>query len=110
MSRSIEHILDVHKVASRRRADARPVWDETIRVTFFHDETKSFEQKRNLFVAAMKRSRWFKREDELSELHQLVDEISDSEDVEHFDFCMNEIYDMADFERVWITTTAVSNV
>ena len=109
MSRSIEHIVETHKIAAERRSSGRPVWDETIHVAFFHDDTKSFKQKRNMFAAAVKRSRWFKGEDELSDLHQIVDEISDSDDVEHFDFCMNEIYDMADFDRVWITTTAVSS-
>lgn len=104
MSRSIEHIVDTHAVAAERRRAGRPVWDETIHVAFFHDETLSFKRKRNMFVAAVKRSAWFKGEDELSELHQVVDEISDAEDADHFDFCINEIYDMADFDRIWITT------
>lgn len=35
----------------------------------------------------------------------MVDYLADTEDPEDFDYWWNQLYDQADYDRVWISTT-----
>jgi hypothetical protein len=108
MARTIDHIVETHKLAAERRTAGRPLWDEQIHI--LRTEDMSFEEVRDNFAAALKRSRWFKREtakdEERGYLWQMWDEIKDAEDADHFDQVLDAIYDEADYARVWITFDA----
>jgi hypothetical protein len=101
MPRTLDGIVAAHTVASERRKSGRPVWDGKIVAN--RDESRDFEWNRDEFVKALEVSAWFKRQSEGDELRELWDEIKDAEDVDHFDFCLDAIYDLADEERIWIT-------
>jgi uncharacterized Zn finger protein len=100
MPRTIEGIVNAHTEAANRRATGRPVWDE--KITAPRVEGAPFEQTRDAFVKALEGSDWFKRQEEGDELHQLWDEIKDAEDADHFDLCLDGIYDLADEDRIWV--------
>lgn len=78
-----------------------PKWNETIKAVRIEDG--DFDTNRDNFASALERSKWFKESEEYGDLWQLWDEIKDAETVEHFDYCLAEIYDLADYDRIWIT-------
>ena len=100
MARTIEGILANHKAASKLRSEGKPIWAETITAT--RVDGGSFKRNRNAFATALKRSMWFKRAEPDDELHQLWDEIKDADDADHFDICLDAIYDLADEDRIFI--------
>lgn len=104
MSRSIEHIVDMHRLAADRRKAGRPIWDHKIDVSLWWRSEAPFTERRDGIVRAVKRSRWYRQADELSDLYSYVDELADAEDTQHFDQVWDCIYDLADIDRVWIDT------
>lgn len=107
MARSIDGIVAAHQRAADLRAAGRPVWAHRLEVV--RDDAAPFEANRDSFAASLRGSSWMRasiREagDELaSELAALWDEIRGAETVDQFDALLDEIYDLADVERCWIT-------
>lgn len=103
MPRTVDHIVEIHQLARERVAAGKPVWAHKIDVSlYFHNDELSLEQKRDAIVTHIKASRWFKTADEDSELHSFVDELSDVDDVDWFNGMWDALYDLADYDRVWI--------
>ena len=100
MPRTLDSLVHNSDEANRRRRAGRPVWDE--KITAPRVEGAPYKQNRDAFVKALEGSEWFKRQEPGDELHQLWDEIKDAENVEHFDACLDGIYDLADDERIWV--------
>jgi hypothetical protein len=106
MSRTIEGIVDAHRVASERRAAGRPIWDERVNLRdVFHNEAMTFEERRDVIVARLRRSRWVRGMDEYDAVPQLLEELAETSDGDEFDGPWDEIYDYADADRVWIGTS-----
>jgi hypothetical protein len=76
----------------RRRIDLRGVLE---------DETSTFEEIRDEVVRRLRGSRW---PEECEPAAGLVDELSETQSAEDFDFVWDELYDVADGERVWLAT------
>lgn len=105
MPRTIGHLVDCHRAAEALRAHGKPIWSHTIDVSaVFHDDDLNFMEKRDRIVDILRRSDWFDHEDEWSDLHEAIDNIADAEDVDVFDNWWDELYDLADYARVWIKT------
>ncbi|NKY60426.1 hypothetical protein [Nocardia flavorosea] len=106
MPRTVDHIVATHQLAAERRKAGKPIWDETIDVSrVWNDDDLSFEEKRDAIVAQFKRSRWFRDDDEFGRVREIVDEeIAYAEDVDEFDGWWDELYDLADYDRIWIKT------
>jgi len=105
MPRTAEHLVDCHRAAATLRSQGRPIWAHTIDFSsVFHNDDLTFTEKRDQIVAILRRSAWFTAEDEWSELHEIVENIADSEDADEFDNWWDELYDRADYDRVWIKT------
>lgn len=103
MPRTIEHIVETHQVAAERRKAGQPVWDFRVEIKkYLHNENLSFGQVRDSVTRALRGSTWFASEDEFSRLHEVVDGLSDAEDVEEFDGWLDEVYDLADEQRAWL--------
>lgn len=100
MAKNLDVLVEAHRVAGERRKAGKPVWDERLNV--YHTEGMTFEERRDAFVQALERTRWFKRQEHGDELHELWDEIKDAEDEGHFNAVLAAIYDEADIDRVWI--------
>ena len=99
----VEHKVAVHRLAAERRAAGKPVWAHTIRLGhLFHDDELTFEQKRDGLIRLVKASSWFKSQGAASELHEAIEELADTENGDDFDVVMSAVYDMADYDRVWI--------
>jgi hypothetical protein len=64
----------------------------------------TFEQRRDAIVAHLRGTSWFKSKDEYDDLPQIVEELSEVENVTDFDVVWSAIYDEADYDRVWIET------
>lgn len=104
MTRNLDHIVAISGLANERRAQGKPVWDHRIKIDLTSLET--FEARRDAWANALEKSAWFKEqttEDEYGDLWQVWDEMKDSEEEEHFNYCLDSLYDMADVDRVWIT-------
>lgn len=99
MPRTIEHIVEMHRLAQDRKANGRPIWDRKINLTgVFHNNDLTFEQRRDAIVRILRASAWMKERAE-------VDNLAYAEDTEEFDGWWDELYDEADYDRVWIATT-----
>jgi hypothetical protein len=102
MTRNVDHIVETHRIAAELRAQGKPTWAYHLRALRYAD----FEESRDAFADALRRSTWFRestaQDGEFSELWVLWDEIKDTENVDTFDFILDEIYDLADIERCHI--------
>jgi hypothetical protein len=68
--------------------------------------TGVFETDRDAFAANLKASKWFQETtngEEDTELWMLWDFIKDAETVSEFDVALSELYDLADYDKAWIT-------
>ena len=105
MARSVETIVEAHRLASDRRRAGRQVWNLTIDVSpWFHNEEMAFEEIRDAIVRKLRRTPWPERSEDLSEL---LEYLAEAVDVEEFDSIWSDIYDIADTDpeyRVWIKT------
>ena len=105
MPDTAEHRADMYRLASQRRAAGKPIWDRKIRLgDVFHNDDLTFEQKRDLIVSRIRTSGWLKGCDEYDDLVMFVEELSETTTAAEFDGPWDEIYDIADAERVWIDT------
>lgn len=84
-----------------------PVWLETIDVSeVWRNDDMSFKETRDAVVARVQQSQWYKHSDpnEWSGLYRVIEEIAVAQDVQEFDGWWNDLYDIADRDRVWIKT------
>lgn len=101
---SLEHKVDMHRLASERRSQGRPVWDRKINMKGVLDRDAPFEEIRDEVVRRLRHSTWMGQAGEDSELDYAIQELADTTDADEFDYVWNEIYDLADWDRVWIET------
>lgn len=105
MPRSADHKAAMFQLAQERRAAGKPSWEHRINLSgVFHNDAMSFEEKRDAIVRALRNSTWLKGKDEFDSAVEAVDGLAGAEDTEEFDGWWDELYDYADFDRVWITT------
>lgn len=102
MSRTIEHIVETHQIATARRKAGLPIWDGKFDVSdVFHNAELSFEQRRDAITSRLAASAWSRQS---RTVEDLADELADVETVEEFGAVWDAIYDEADADRVWIET------
>jgi len=105
MPNTVEHKVEMHRLARERIAAGKPSWAHKINLRdVFHNDDLTFEQKRDAIVARIRATTWFKQYDEFDDLPQFVEELADAEDKYAFNDVLGEIYDIADADRVWIAT------
>jgi len=68
----------------------------------FHDESRTFEQRRDEIVRRIKASRWYDEDDWRAE--QIVEDLAETVDADDFDGPWSDFYDWADASRVWVET------
>lgn len=107
MPRTVDHIVETHQLAQQRRDAGLPIWDKKIDVSaVFRNEDLSFAERRDAIVERIRKSGWLDGRDEFDELVELVnDHLAFAEDVKEFDDLWDSLYDIADFDRVWIKTS-----
>lgn len=71
----------------------------------FGNEDMTFEERRDEIVKRLRESAWYKSHREGAWFHSLIEELSETEDVQYFDCVWENVYDQADFDRAWIATT-----
>ena len=111
MARTIDHILATHDVAQSRRAAGKPIWDRRINVCLPHepsDDFKEIEANRAAWASELKGSSWYKNGDDsvrfaIDRIDEVVIECAD--DVDDINDALDEMYDLADIDRVWIAVT-----
>lgn len=102
MARNVEHLVEVHEIATERRNAGLPIWD--CRINFadvFHSDELSFEQRRDAIVSRLRSNQWYS---ENLKLEYIVDYLEDSDYPDEFDYYWDDLYDEADRDRVWIET------
>lgn len=100
-----EHKAAVHRLARERVNAGRPVWAHTIDLRHvFHNDEMPFAAWRDSVVRIIRASKWVKGADEFGKLVEAVDGLAHAEDAEEFNGWLDELYDLADYDRVWITT------
>jgi hypothetical protein len=98
-----EHRAAIHEVVVERKRQGKQHWELTIDVSdVFHDDV--FLVARDGVVQKIRESGWLSWYEEYDELPQLVEELSETENGDEFDCVWDNIYDIADFDRVWIIT------
>lgn len=107
MPRTADHLVHTHKIARQRVAEGKPVWGRRIDLSHvFHNDRLTFEERRDAIAKRLKASPWYVNADvaEFDGVHDVVNEIGNAEDQEEFDGWWDELYDLADTDRVWIKT------
>jgi hypothetical protein len=107
MPRTADHIVATHQITRQRIADGLPVWGGSIDVSdVFHNDALTFEQRRDAIAKRLKVSPWYVNADvaEFDGVHDVVNDLADSEDQEEFNGWWDELYDLADIDRVHIRT------
>jgi hypothetical protein len=105
MPNTAEHKADMYQLARDRRRSGKAAWEHKINLAdVFHNDDLTFGESRDAIVSRVRASAWFKAKDEYDDLVYLVEELADSERKYHFDYVWDEIYDIADCDRVWIAT------
>lgn len=114
---SVEHKVDMFRLAQERRRQGKPQWAFTVNgvkdALAAFDDHGDFIRSRDEVVAAIKASSWFRQSDDFSDLRDTVDEMADAGDPEidweagydaqrHFNYCLDRIYDLADWDRAWL--------
>lgn len=115
---SVEHKVDMFHLAQERRRQGLPQWRYTIRgfkdiLASFDEDSDNFLEIRDRAVERIRSSKWFRDQDDFSELHDLIDEWSDvghpdidwGDDYDrsrHFNDCLDRLYDLADWDRAWL--------
>lgn len=119
---TVEHKVAMQRLATERRAQGRPAWAETI--TGFRAALDMYDHQnpddnmirtiRDQLVTLIKASNWYRNADEFGDLRETVDVLADVADLEvhaedpgydpteHFNAVLNEIYDRAHYDRVWL--------
>lgn len=103
MTNTADHRVAIHQLAAQRRMQGKAAWEH--RVTVDLTGKTNFEERRDQFVRAIRASRWFKSQEEGSELEMLVEELEWCPTADDFDHVMGSIYDAADWDRVWFAVT-----
>lgn len=109
MARTIESIGDSHHAAEERRAAGKPIWDRTLRIKHLLSKDSDDETARETarqIAAALKGSTWA-REDktrygDASEVQYLVTRLRRTTTLKRLNALLDELYDLADADRVWI--------
>ena len=82
-------------------------WLETVRLgDVWRNESMTFEQRRDEIVRRVKASNWYRSTDSSVELPDVVDDLAHATDASRFDFAWRYLYDIADWDRVWIDTVS----
>ena len=113
---AVEHRVEMFKLAQERRRQGKPQWDYTVRgfkdVLSRYDEANLIEC-RDQIVALLRASSWFKGTEDAS-LADVLEELADvgHPDIDwdegysaerHFNDCLTQIYDLADWDRAWLS-------
>ena len=101
MTDTAEHRAEMFALASARRRSGQPMWSLTIRLgDVFRNAELSFPERRDAIVRRIRRTRWAQD----SRVAELLEELADTSDPDDFDGVWDELYDEADYDRVWIDT------
>ncbi len=98
-----EYRAALHSLVEERRQAGQPVWAKTIRLgTVWKNPDLTFEQRRDAIVRRLRASGWLEHSDFDDELGAVIDELAGSADPDAFDSTWNDLYILADWDRVWI--------
>ena len=81
-----------------------PVWHLTIKLGDLWRADIGFPEKRDKIVSVLKISGWRDLTDRQEDFDELIDELSETLNIQEFDLAFSDIYDLADADRVWIET------
>lgn len=99
-----EHKVDVHKLVRDRLDAGEPVWAHRVDVSSVFHTDMPFTEFRDQVVGILRASKWVRDAEEYSDLSEAVAELADSETLGRFNLVWDALYDLADYDRVWITT------
>jgi hypothetical protein len=82
-----------------------PQWFETIKLgDVFHNDDLDLQEKTEEIVTRLKAASWRSFSADPGEFDRLVDELSKAGTLQEFNFTWEELYDLADLDRIWIET------
>lgn len=103
MPRTVDHIVETHRIARARRKAGQPIWAHRVDVSdIFHNEALTFKQRRDHIVTRLRASAWHRNSETVQEL---TDELADAQNGDELDGPWDGLYDEAAHDRVWIRTT-----
>lgn len=112
MPRTIESIVENHQVAQERRKAGKPVWDRRLHIKHLLNDDDSDENAQEVgrqIAAILRTSSWLKADKENHgerlgdpEVQMAMEEFEDIADIDHFNAVLDNLYDLADADRVWI--------
>ena len=107
MPDTADHRADMFMLARSRIKAGLPSWAGKLDVSdVFHNDDLTFIEKRDAIVARIKATRWYKNADphEFDGLHDVVENLATEETADDFDYWWDQLYDIADVDRIWINT------
>jgi len=66
----------------------------------------TFEERKSAIIDQIRASRWYRRaeDDRADDLHDILNMLGETADEEEFDNVWENVYDLADEDRIWIAT------
>ena len=105
MPDTADHRAAMYRLGQERRTAGKPSWEHVLKLAdVFHNDHLTFEQKRDAIVKRIRASAWYKGYDETGDMSEVVEDLAAAGDTGEFDAAWSELYDIADYDRVWIAT------
>ena len=82
-----------------------PVWHLTVKLGSLWREPMAFPLKRDAVVEIIKGSGWRDLTGDPDEFDSALEELSETLSIPEFDAAFSDLYDLADYDRVWIETS-----
>lgn len=80
-------------------------WNMTINLKdAFSERDMSFQDRKSIVVERITNSGWLDNSLDGETLRDLVMYLSESSDTSEFDYWWNQVYDIADVDRIWLAT------
>lgn len=119
MPRTLESMVDNHKVAQERRRAGRPVWDHRLKIAdLITDLQNKLEEDPEADIQGVgkqigeriRNSSWAKEDEKAvkerggfdSEVMECAEEFEDVTDQDDFELILDRLYDLADADRTWV--------
>lgn len=100
-SKNVDVLVAASQAARDRVKAGKPSWGERIPASaVWRDETKTWDEKRDAFVALVKKSKWYQGQEEFSDLHDAIEELEDAPDEVEMKYILDGIYDIASVDRI----------
>lgn len=100
-----DHRAEMAKIVAERKAQGKSAWERTVNLKgIINNSDMTLLEVRDAAVRAIRASGWVDVRADDEDFILLIEELEECETKEDFNYLFNEVYNYADYDRVWIAT------